>query len=89
MTFPVPCHDRVDPWESQQDQWLQTVKVMRHHKAKLEEQQHGLMETPSKAKKRKLVRRRHLLGIAAAWIVTVPASAVMSAILFFLIRALM
>ncbi|XP_019626031.1 PREDICTED: nicotinamide/nicotinic acid mononucleotide adenylyltransferase 3-like [Branchiostoma belcheri] len=48
---------RVDPWESQQDQWLQTVKVMRHHKAKLEEQQHGLMETPSKAKKRKLNTR--------------------------------
>jgi PiT family inorganic phosphate transporter len=43
----------------------------------------------AKARKRKLVRRRHLLGIAAAWIVTVPASAVMSAILFFLIRAMM
>ncbi len=41
------------------------------------------------AKKRKLVRRRHLLGIAAAWVTTVPASAVMSAALFFLIRAMM
>lgn len=40
-------------------------------------------------KRRKLVRRRHVLGIASAWIITVPASAFMSAALFFLIRAVM
>ena len=43
----------------------------------------------AKAKKRKLVRRRHMLGIAAAWVVTVPASALMAAALFFVIRAVM
>lgn len=39
----------------------------------------------AKAKKRKLVRRRHLVGIVAAWLVTVPSSAVMAGLLFFLV----
>lgn len=38
--------------------------------------------TIRKAAKRRLVRRRHLLTIAAAWLVTVPLSAVISALLF-------
>ena len=36
-----------------------------------------------------LVKRSHLLKIAAAWIITVPASALLAAILFFTIRGIM
>ncbi len=42
-----------------------------------------------KARKRKLVRRRYLLGIAAAWLVTVPASAIMAGLLFLLVHAVL
>lgn len=38
-----------------------------------------------KTERRKLVRRQHVTGIAAAWIVTVPASAVVAALLFWLL----
>lgn len=38
-----------------------------------------------KTERRKLVRRQHVTGIAAAWIVTVPASAVVAAVLFWLL----
>jgi PiT family inorganic phosphate transporter len=41
----------------------------------------------TKAKKRKLVRRRYLLGIVAAWLITVPSSAIMAAVLFMLVSA--
>ncbi len=43
----------------------------------------------AKARKRRLVRRRHLLGIAAAWVVTVPASAVLAGVLFLVVNALL
>lgn len=39
-------------------------------------------ERARKAARRRLVRRRHLLTIAAAWLVTVPLSALLSAVLF-------
>lgn len=35
-----------------------------------------------KAARRRLVRRRHLLSIAAAWLITVPLSALLGAVLF-------
>ncbi len=38
-------------------------------------------------RRRKLVRRGHLMTIAAAWVITVPATAAMAAALFFLIGA--
>ncbi|MEK9678529.1 MAG: inorganic phosphate transporter [Rhodospirillaceae bacterium] len=38
-----------------------------------------------KARHRKLVRRRHLMNIAAAWIITVPASAIIAAVLLMII----
>ena len=41
-----------------------------------------------KARRKKLVRRRHLLTIVAAWLVTVPAAAVLSALLFLAFRVL-
>ena len=36
--------------------------------------------------RRRLVRRRHLWGIAAAWVVTVPAAGLLAAGLFFVLR---
>ncbi|MDV7143940.1 anion permease [Tropicimonas sp. TH_r6] len=42
--------------------------------------------TPSERRQRKLVRRTHAMTIAAAWIITVPAAAALSALLFFGIR---
>ncbi|ANT62778.1 inorganic phosphate transporter [Salipiger sp. CCB-MM3] len=39
--------------------------------------------------RRKLVRRSHFLTIAAAWVVTVPASALLSAVCFYLISAML
>ncbi|MBL6957678.1 MAG: inorganic phosphate transporter [Rhodospirillales bacterium] len=41
-----------------------------------------------KSKKRKLVRRSHLLTIVAAWVVTVPAAALLAAILFLVFTGL-
>ncbi len=38
--------------------------------------------------RRKLVRRRHLLTIGAAWVITVPSAAIMSALLFYLLNYL-
>lgn len=39
-------------------------------------------------RRRRLVRRSHLLSILAAWVVTVPASALMSAVLFQLLQVI-
>lgn len=41
-----------------------------------------------KSERRKLVRRQHVTGIAAAWIITVPASAVLAAVLFWILDLL-
>ena len=38
--------------------------------------------------KRKLVRRRFVLSIGAAWVITVPASAMLSALLFYVLQLL-
>jgi PiT family inorganic phosphate transporter len=42
---------------------------------------------PEEIKYRKLVRRSHFLTIAAAWVITVPAAALMSAIIFYALTA--
>lgn len=39
--------------------------------------------------KHELVKRSHLMKIAAAWVITVPASGLMAALLYFAIRGLM
>lgn len=41
----------------------------------------------AKAQKRKLVRRRHLMTIIAAWVITVPAAAILSGLIFLALRA--
>ena len=48
-----------------------------------------LPEQPSEERRRrKLVRRSHFLTIIAAWVITVPAAAIMSAVLFLIINAI-
>jgi PiT family inorganic phosphate transporter len=42
---------------------------------------------PEVLRHRKLVRRSHFLTIVAAWVITVPATAIMSAIVFFVLAA--
>lgn len=44
---------------------------------------------PEERRRRKLVRRSHFLTIIAAWIVTVPAAALLSALIFFVINGVM
>jgi PiT family inorganic phosphate transporter len=41
-----------------------------------------------KRERRKLVRRQHVYGIAAAWIVTVPAAGLLAALLYVLMRSI-
>uniref|UniRef100_UPI0035B0EF5E inorganic phosphate transporter n=1 Tax=Paracoccus sp. TaxID=267 RepID=UPI0035B0EF5E len=41
---------------------------------------------PEERRRRKLVRRSHVMTIAAAWIITVPAAAVLSALIFLTIQ---
>lgn len=41
-----------------------------------------------KAKKRKLVRRNHVFQIAAAWVITVPAAALLSGGIFYAIKSM-
>ncbi len=43
---------------------------------------------PEERRRRKLVRRSHFMTIVAAWVITVPAAAVMSAVIFFLLNAI-
>ncbi|MEP3299932.1 MAG: inorganic phosphate transporter [Pseudoruegeria sp.] len=42
---------------------------------------------PEERRRRKLVRRSHFMTIIAAWVITVPAAAILSAIIFFAINA--
>ena len=44
-------------------------------------------KNPCKARKRKLVRRQHLLTISAAWVITVPAAALLAGGLFHTLHA--
>ena len=41
---------------------------------------------PEERRRRKLVRRSHVMTIAAAWVITVPAAALLSALIFLAIR---
>ncbi|MDK3072335.1 anion permease [Sedimentitalea sp. JM2-8] len=42
---------------------------------------------PEERRRRKLVRRSHFMTIVAAWVITVPAAALMSALIFLLLNA--
>ncbi len=43
---------------------------------------HRPVLAPEERRRRRLVRRSHFLTIIAAWIITVPAAAVLSAVIF-------
>ena len=43
---------------------------------------------PEERRRRKLVRRSHFMTIVAAWVITVPAAALMSGLIFFLLSQL-
>ena len=47
----------------------------------------GKWADPEKRKRRKLVRRSHFLTIIAAWVITVPAAAALSGVIFLGLRA--
>jgi PiT family inorganic phosphate transporter len=42
---------------------------------------------PEERRRRKLVRRSHFLTIIAAWVITVPAAALLSAVIFLALNA--
>jgi PiT family inorganic phosphate transporter len=50
--------------------------------------QKGTPLLPEERRRRKLVRRAHAMSIGAAWIITVPLTAVLSALLFLMLNAL-
>jgi PiT family inorganic phosphate transporter len=62
-------------------------------RAKKKKQQVPLSKSERKRLKKiykeEMVKRSHLTRIAAAWIITVPASALMAAFLFFALRGMM
>ncbi|WP_137701554.1 inorganic phosphate transporter [Marimonas lutisalis] len=43
---------------------------------------------PEERRRRKLVRRSHFMTIIAAWVITVPAAALMSALIFYILNAI-
>jgi len=91
-------HDNDDPEEVEKflnefkaanlDTKKELLKTLKDHSAKAhltkkERKQLG------KIYKQKLVKRSHLLKIAAAWVITVPASGLLSAMIYFTIRGIM
>jgi PiT family inorganic phosphate transporter len=64
------------------------LQQMKQHTAKAELTKRE-RKALRKVYRQELVKRSALLKIAAAWIITVPASAIMAAILFFTIRGMM
>lgn len=63
-----------------------------HTERRMKQAKMAIPELPEQPKeerrRRKLVRRSHFLTIIAAWVITVPAAALLSAVLFFVINAL-
>ena len=49
----------------------------------------GKVLAPEERKRRRLVRRSHFITMAAAWVVTVPVSGVLSALLFLILSYVM
>ncbi len=55
---------------------------IRTHKRNQPQQRFSLADQ-DELRRRKLVRRSHFMGIVAAWAITVPAAAILSALIFF------
>ncbi|QQA44426.1 inorganic phosphate transporter [Pelagovum pacificum] len=64
-------------------EWQEERRARRLHRTKL-----GPRMAREERKRRKLVRRSHFMTIVAAWLVTVPAAALLSALCFFLLSAI-
>ena len=57
-------------------------------RARMSNEQKGKPVPIEERSRRKLVRRSHVLGIGAAWVVTVPLTSVLSAVLFLILNGL-
>lgn len=55
--------------------------------AKLNRTPEEAIKNYQKRERRKLVRRQHVLGISAAWVVTVPAAALLAALIYYVVSA--
>jgi len=53
----------------------------------LRERPEGIRLPPEERRRRKLVRRAHFMTIAAAWVITVPAAATLSGIIFVILNS--
>lgn len=70
----------------------QMLRDLKERSKKSEDPAHfskGERKGLKKVYRRELVKRSQIMRIAAAWVITVPASALMAAILFFTIRGMM
>jgi len=57
------------------------LEYIRTHRRRSKDRGQALL--PDEMRRRKLVRRSHFIGIVAAWVVTVPSAAGLSALIFF------
>lgn len=75
---------------SRKDLDFSSVPVHARHvdPASLNASPEAALSKERKSDRRKLVRRQHVTSIAAAWIITVPASAVLAAVLFWILDVL-
>jgi len=64
------------------------LKQLKEHKATADLSKRERKDL-RKVYRQELVKRSALLKIAAAWVITVPAAGLMSALLFFMIRGMM
>ena len=72
-------------WQTSRNTHINHGKVIKESDSKTAAQ--GNDESPEESRKwRKLVRRQHLLTIVAAWLVTVPLSALLAAGIFFVMQ---
>ena len=74
-------------WKTSRQTHINHGKFKKEKKNKSEEKEEarGLVKR-EKAMHRKLVRRQHLMTIAAAWVITVPLSALLAGALLYLMR---
>ncbi|WP_085906209.1 inorganic phosphate transporter [Kiloniella majae] len=61
-------------------------QYVRQHERHPESEHEGVVSDREEIGRRKLVRRSHFTTIIAAWVITVPAAALLSASIFFVIR---
>jgi inorganic phosphate transporter, PiT family len=66
---------------------LERRKARRANGGVLDPNDPKALKRAQKAWRKKLVRRRHLVTIVAAWLVTVPAAAILSALIFLALQA--